>query len=72
MFLSGRPSISFLDRVDTSTFSPDEFQLGDGVIYVRLPNGAGQTKIFGTLTDKRLEVRTTARNWNTVRRLANG
>jgi uncharacterized protein (DUF1697 family) len=39
------------------------------VIYAWLPNGVQGSKVLGLLTDKRLGVTTTNRNWNTTTKL---
>ncbi|HVE72146.1 MAG TPA: DUF1697 domain-containing protein [Thermoanaerobaculia bacterium] len=38
-------------------------------IYIYFPNGAGRSKLAETLTEKKLGVVCTARNWNTVGKL---
>ena len=38
-------------------------------IYVHTPNGYAETKLTGTLLERRLGVVTTTRNWNTVSKL---
>jgi len=43
---------------------------GDGrQLYMAYPDGIGTSKLTGALIEKRLEVRGTARNWNTVLKL---
>jgi uncharacterized protein (DUF1697 family) len=38
------------------------------VLYVRLPNGVGRSKLLPYL-DRQLKIPTTVRNWNTVNKL---
>jgi uncharacterized protein (DUF1697 family) len=68
-FLSEQPEPANLARLDPAGYLPDEFQLGDRVLYVRYPNGAGRSKL-GPTAFARLKVDATARNWNTVVALA--
>jgi len=43
--------------------------LGDGAIYLSLPNGMGRTKLSGGYFERALGQRVTARNWRTVQAL---
>ena len=55
---------------DPRAFEPEEFRVGDGVIYFRFPDGIGQSKLsvaFGKHVTAKFEM--TGRNWNTVRKL---
>ena len=68
VFLSGKPSAAKLGAVDPGEYEPDEYAVGDRVLYLRLRNG-----VMGmTFPDweKTLGLRATARNWNTVTKLA--
>jgi uncharacterized protein (DUF1697 family) len=69
IFLSEDPPKAKLDALDPATYAPDEIRLGDRVIYAWLPNGVQGSKVLGLLTDKRLGVTTTNRNWNTTTKL---
>jgi uncharacterized protein (DUF1697 family) len=48
----------------------DEFSLGDGVVYLRLPGGYGRTKLSNAFFERSLGVTATTRNWRTVLALA--
>ena len=39
-------------------------------LYITYPEGIGRSKLTGTLIEKKLGVRGTARNWNTVEKIA--
>jgi len=39
-------------------------------LYIVYPAGIGRSKLTGTLIERLLETRATARNWNTVLKLA--
>jgi len=69
-FLTGKPDLTKLERVDASAYEPDRFAVGDGVMYLWYPNGTQKTKLndaFWRQVD--LGVQTTLRNWNTVTKL---
>jgi uncharacterized protein (DUF1697 family) len=59
-----------IGEFDAAPFAPEEFRVGDGVIYFRFPDGMGRSKLdaaFGKHVTAKLEM--TGRNWNTVRKL---
>ncbi|KAA0941460.1 DUF1697 domain-containing protein [Streptomyces apricus] len=58
--------------VDGAAFLPEEFRLGDRVLYLYAPDGLGRSKLAEVLARPRLTkgVVATARNWNTVVKLA--
>lgn len=66
-FLSATPPAAKIAAVDREACAPDEFAVGDRVIYVRLSNGVMGSRLPNW--DKVLGVRTTTRNWNTTMRL---
>jgi uncharacterized protein (DUF1697 family) len=69
IFVHRNPPKAKLDALDPSAYAPDEIHVGDRVIYAWLPNGVQGSKVLGLLTDKRLGVTTTNRNWNTTTKL---
>jgi uncharacterized protein (DUF1697 family) len=59
--------------LDRAAFLPEEFSLGDRVMYLHLPGGMGRSVLAAALgrPASRLEgVVATGRNWNTVKALA--
>jgi uncharacterized protein (DUF1697 family) len=68
-FLSAEPDPERLADIDRKDFEPDRFALRGREIYLWLPNGMQGTKLPQALSDKRLGVVTTSRNWNTVTKL---
>ncbi len=70
-FLSGPPDRERLSEIDPRQFEPDEFQVGDRVIYLRYPNGFHRTKLTNDFWERRLGLISTMRNWNTVTKLLN-
>lgn len=69
-FLEDKPLASVIKAIDRKPFLPDTFEASGREIYFHLPNGAGRTKLLGAVTEKRLGVAATLRNWNTVTKLA--
>jgi uncharacterized protein (DUF1697 family) len=69
VFLSAQPATAAVAKLDPAKYLPDEFQVGERVLYVSYPDGAGRSKLTATAF-ARLGVDATARNWNTVTALA--
>jgi uncharacterized protein (DUF1697 family) len=69
VFLSAQPAKAAVAKLDPPKYLPDEFQVGERVLYVSYPGGAGRSKLTAT-EFARLGVDATARNWNTVTALA--
>jgi uncharacterized protein (DUF1697 family) len=66
-FLASAPPAAKIASVDRDACAPDEFAVGDRVIYMRLRNGVMGSRLPDW--DKVLGIRTTTRNWNTTTRL---
>jgi uncharacterized protein (DUF1697 family) len=65
------PAERFAD-LDQAAFAPEEFRLGDRVLYLYLPDGIGRSSLAAALAKpaSRLKgVQATGRNWNTVKAL---
>lgn len=69
MFTSSPISTEVQASLDETGFDPDRFEVGDRCLYLWLPNGLGRSKLPPYLSERRLGVRTTTRNWNTVTKL---
>jgi uncharacterized protein (DUF1697 family) len=69
MFLGAKPKAGALDDIDPADVEPDLFELHGRELYVWCPNKLTGSKVFPLLTEQRLGVTTTARNWNTVEKL---
>jgi uncharacterized protein (DUF1697 family) len=69
-FLSEAPSPDGISRLEPDRFVPDRFELCGTELYAHYPNGAGRSKLTLDYFEKRLGVRGTARNLNTVAKLA--
>ena len=69
MFLAHAPSVAATRALDPDRSPPDEFAVVGRELYLRLPNGAGRTKLTNAYFDKALATVSTARNWRTTRKL---
>ncbi|GAA1902226.1 DUF1697 domain-containing protein [Streptantibioticus ferralitis] len=69
-FLSGPLDASKLSEPDPERYAPDQFRQGESELYVHCPNGISDSRLVRDLTTARLGVTGTARNWNTVTKLA--
>jgi len=70
VLLSADPDPERLAAIDPAAVEPDVFAAGDRVIYAWYREGLQGSKLAGMLTDRGLGVVATARNWNTITRLA--
>lgn len=70
MFLRERPGEEDVRRLNPDRSPPDELRVLGGEVYLRLPNGAGRTKLTTDYIDRTLRTISTARNWRTVTTLA--
>jgi uncharacterized protein (DUF1697 family) len=68
-FLSATPSPDDVARLEPDRFLPDRFELVGSDLYGYYPNGAGRSKMTLDYFEKRLHVKGTARNLNTVAKL---
>lgn len=66
LFLAGRPPAGSVGKLDPDRSPPDAFAVRDQEIYLRLPNGAGRTKLTNGYFDSKLATTSTGRNWRTV------
>jgi len=69
VFLDRAPAVTAAAELDPGRSPPDEFTLSGREIYLHLPNGAGRTKLTIDYFERRLGLRATARNWNTLLKL---
>ena len=69
LFLDKKPARGRLEAIDPAAFKPEEFAVGERVIYAWFRQGLQGSKLAGALSDKRLGVTITNRNWNTVTKL---
>jgi uncharacterized protein (DUF1697 family) len=70
MFLKAAPQARDVQALQTAIEGPERLQARGKHLYVVYPAGIGRSKLTGTLIEKKLGVRGTGRNWNTVLKLA--
>jgi uncharacterized protein (DUF1697 family) len=70
MFLSAQPEPRLVAAHDPAALDPGRIRLGDRVIYLWTPDGYSQAPPVAVYAEKQLQVAVTARNWNTVAKLA--
>jgi uncharacterized protein (DUF1697 family) len=70
MFLKRAPAAESVKSLQSSIVGPEVVKNIEKHLYVTYPAGIGQSKLTNVRIEKRLGVRGTARNWNTVRKLA--
>jgi uncharacterized protein (DUF1697 family) len=70
MFLRKTPSTKNVDELRVSIQGPELIQPDGKQLYMVYPAGIGRSKLTGLLIEKKLDSRGTARNWNTILKLA--
>jgi uncharacterized protein (DUF1697 family) len=69
VFLDRTPAAGAAQELDPERSPPDDFALLGREVYLHLPNGFGRSKLTIDYFERRLGLRATARNWNTLLRL---
>lgn len=70
MFLRGEPDPAAVEALRAKIKGPEEVAAGPGCLYARYPDDIGHSKLTGAVIERALKLRGTARNWNTVAKLA--
>ena len=70
MLLKTAPSKRALKSLVASVRGPEVVRCRGDVLYITYPAGIGTSKLTGTLIERLLDTRGTARNWNTAVKLA--
>jgi uncharacterized protein (DUF1697 family) len=68
-FLSAEPDPEVVRELGRVDVAPERFVVSGREIYAWHPDGIQRSKLVAALSDKRLGVTATARNWNTVTKL---
>ena len=68
-FLSGELAKEAKALLNTLKIDSEELHFGSRELYLYLPAGIADSKLSNALTEKKLGVNVTARNWNTVNAL---
>ncbi len=69
VFLSDIPDAANVAKIEASKYLPDVFTLIGKVVYLKCPNGYGNTKLHNSFLENKLKVTATTRNWKTVNEL---
>ncbi|MBT2481437.1 DUF1697 domain-containing protein [Streptomyces sp. ISL-94] len=70
-FFSEQPGAERFAGIDRAAFLPEEYRLGDRVLYLYAPEGLGRSKLAEALAKPAVTkgIDATSRNWNTVAKL---
>lgn len=68
-FLSQLPGNAEIKNISDVDYSPDQFIIKDKEVFLHTPAGYGETKLSNNFFEKKLKVKATTRNWNTVNKL---
>jgi uncharacterized protein (DUF1697 family) len=68
-FLESQPGRPDIDQLMSLKAKTEEFKLGNKILYLYAPDGVGRSKLAAAV-EKAMGVPVTARNWNTVSKLA--
>ena len=69
-FLAARPAATAMTELRDAYNGPETMQLHGAELYIHYGRGVGTSKLTNTLIERKLGVAGTARNWNTVTKLA--
>ena len=70
MFLKTAPRAKDVQALQAAIEGPESIRAEGRHLYVAYPSSIGRSKLTNTLIERKLGVRGTARNWNTVLKLA--
>jgi len=70
MFLKTAPAAPAVEALRAGVTGPEIIRAGERHLYITYPDGMGRSKLTGALIEKKLGTTGTARNWNTVLKLA--
>lgn len=70
IFLSASPTKAQVSALTAEDFSPEVVQLIGRTAFVWTPNGVKAMKVSHTALEKRFGITATARNWNTLEKIA--
>ena len=63
------PSALLVPTLESACVAGESVRPGPGCLYIFFPAGAGTSKLANAVIERRLKVRGTMRNWNTVGKL---
>jgi uncharacterized protein (DUF1697 family) len=68
-FLAKKPEAMLVRALGDHAAPPEEFRVVGREVYLHCPSGYGTTKLNNTFWERKLNVASTTRNWNTVTKL---
>ena len=68
-FLQSIPDEELIEAIDSLREGEEKFRINDSVIYVYCPKGYGRTKLKNNFFERKLKVKATTRNGNSVNKL---
>ena len=68
-FLNENPTKENWEKLKNFELNGERMELGDKVLFIHYPNGAGQSKLTTNFIESKLKVSATARNLNTTKKL---
>lgn len=71
MFLQDQVGAKDVQALRDAHKGPESIRHEGRELYIVYPDGIGRSKLTGSLIEKKLGIRGTGRNWNTVTKLAN-
>ena len=70
MSLKGAPDQESLNLLQAAVNGPEEVRADGTQLYITYPDGIGRSRLTSSLIEAKLGTRGTARNWNTVLKIA--
>ena len=70
VFLKGEAGKAEVEALRAKIQGPEEVAAGPGCLYASYPADIGRSKLTAAMIERALKLRGTARNWNTVRKMA--
>lgn len=65
-FIDPSPPPDVWAGIDPASVAPEEFLVGDGVVYMHVPDGLGRARLQSLIDRATRNVTATSRNWRTV------
>lgn len=70
VFLKGEPAAAAIEALRAKIKGREVVAAGPDCLYATYPDGIGESKLTAAMIERALGLRGTARNWNTVRKMA--
>jgi uncharacterized protein (DUF1697 family) len=67
--LKAKPTAAAVAALQAAVTGPEVIRAAGRELYITYPDGMGRSRLTGTLIERKLNTRATARNWNTVLKL---